>query len=42
LKNIKSDPDYYKEIVKKNKKIIEKLKNIVGKKKLNIILSKFE
>jgi len=42
LKNIKSDPDYYKEIVKKNKKIIKKLKNEIGKNKLNIILSKFE
>tara|TARA_R110002050_G_scaffold85378_2_gene182233 strand:+ start:552 stop:680 length:129 start_codon:yes stop_codon:yes gene_type:complete len=42
LKNIKSDSDYYKEIVKKNKKIIKKLKNEIGKNKLNIILSKFE
>jgi hypothetical protein len=42
LKNIKSTLDYYKEQVKKNKKIIEKLKNEIGKKQLNTILSKFE
>jgi len=42
LNNIKYTLDYYKEQVKKNKKIIEKLKNKVGKKQLNIIFSKFE
>jgi len=42
LKNIKYTLDYYKEQIKKNKKIIKKLKNEIGKKKLNIILSKFE